>query len=97
MPAENLAIWRTEQHAAQDELGTLTAALDHMNADLARMGAGDTQRRLAVQWPPLVEALAAEGEQIIKDHNPRLTRVSEAQAQAGGQREVAASKRYSQR
>jgi hypothetical protein len=98
MPAENLAIWRTEQHAAHDELTqVLIPALDHMLAGLTAMGAGQTQRRLSARWPALMGDLAAEGQQVIDDHNPRLTRVSEAQSAAGGTAEVAANKRYSKK
>lgn len=98
MPAENHAVWRAEQHAAYDELTqVLVPALDHMLAAITQMRAGDTQRRLSARWPVLVGELAVEGQRIIDVHNPRLTRVSETQARAGGQREVAGDKRYSQR
>lgn len=100
MPAESHRIWRQEQHAAYDELTEVfVPALDHMLAGITSMGLApeSTQRRLSSQWAPLTTELAAEGKHIIDVHNPRLTKVSEAQAAAGGKREVAANKRYSQR
>ena len=98
MVAENQAVWRISSWNAHDEIAkVLRPALEHMNACLVRAKAGETQMRLAQQWPVMMTELAGQGERIIGDHDPRLTRVSEAQARAGGAREVYGDKRAAQR
>ena len=94
MAAENHADWRISAWNAHDEIALVLApALDHMNACLVRAKAGEAQMRLAGQWPAMVTELGTEGKKVIGDHDPRLTLVSEAQAQAGGAREVYGDKR----
>jgi hypothetical protein len=91
------AVWRIEAWDLHDGLnGTLGAALAHMDADLRAVGAGETQRAQSARWITGNTDLATEGRRLIGDHDPRLTRVSEAQARAGGVSEVAARKRYNQ-
>lgn len=98
MAAENHAIWRISHHNVENELTqVLGPALEHMNACLAGWAqAGETQLRLAKQWPVMTTELAGEGKRIVGDYDPGLTRVSEAQSRAGGQREVYGNKRAAQ-
>jgi hypothetical protein len=89
------AVWRFEAWEMHDQLQkTLGGALDHMDAGLRQVGAGKTQRAQSTRWIAGNADLVAEGRKLIGDHDPRLTRVGEAQARAGGVSEVAEQKRY---
>ena len=91
------AVWRIEAWGMHDGLrDMLGGALDHMDAALRQTGAGETQQAQSTRWVTGNADLVTEGRRLIGDHDPRLTRVSEAQAAAGGAREVARNKRYNQ-
>jgi len=75
----------------------LVPALGHMRAGLVGVDAGRTQLAQSARWIVLAAELAAQGDQILGDHDPRLRRVGEAQRAAGGLEEVAGDKRYNQR
>lgn len=89
MVAENLRAWRTTSEKMYGLTGdTLEPALEHMNASLARSQAGATHARLTARWPVMMAELTEAGRRIVATWNPGLTRVSEAQAGAGGSGEV---------
>jgi hypothetical protein len=90
--------WAREMAAIRDALDTiLVPGLEHMKAGLASVGAGRDQMNEMGTWIGNVGELADEGTNILGDHGPRLRRVSEAQAAAGGVTQVARDKRYNQR
>jgi hypothetical protein len=94
MAAENLPEWRTAMWATQDlARDVLGPALEHMNAALARLPAGQTQRRLTSRWPGWMTEIASQGDRIITTWNPRLTRAADGLAAAGGADEVYGDKR----
>jgi hypothetical protein len=75
----------------------LTPALAHMHGDLVARQAGRTHLTTAAGFIELVGELGREGARVLAAHGPRLARVGEAQAHAGGVNEVAGDKRYGQR
>jgi hypothetical protein len=94
----------THRHWYQEAADIVTAlsdvlvpALAHMQADLIAMQAGRAHLATAAGFIEQVGELGREGERVLAAHGPRLARVSETQAQAGGLGEVAADKRYNQR
>ena len=90
--------WRIEATGIRDALDQLLApALEHMRGDLVAMQAGREQLAKSDEFIRIVGELAEEGTRILGDHDARLRRVGEAQAAAGGTREVAGRKRYNQR
>jgi hypothetical protein len=92
------AIWRIEAWNMHDALQKqLGSALDHMDAGLRQVGAGRTQQAQSTSWITGCKDLATEGKQLIGKHDPRLTRVGETQARAGGKDEVSQQKRYNER
>jgi hypothetical protein len=92
------AQWRIQAENITTALGEVLApALDHMHAGLVKADAGQTQRRYSARFPAEVRQLAAQGQQILGDHDERLTRVGQAQRQAGGVDEVAGDKAYNTR
>jgi hypothetical protein len=90
------AQWRIEAQAITGDLGDLSGALEHMRAGLVQRQAGVTQLREQARWAAMVSELSTDGNRILGTHDPRQTRVGEAQAAAGGLSEVAGDKRYNQ-
>ena len=89
--------WRDEAQGMRDQIQkTLGGALEHMHAGLQAVGAGRRQTAQSNRWITGNNDLVTEGARVLEAHDPRLTRVSEAQARAGGVTEVAQRKRYNQ-
>jgi hypothetical protein len=88
MAAESLDEWRTAMWGAEDTARVLSAALTHMNANLAAAGAGRTQTALTGRWPGWADEIADEGKRIAGRWNPRFSDQAGGLAAAGGAGEV---------
>jgi hypothetical protein len=102
---QGAAFFLAEADAADAEaaIADSEALLADERARQQDMIAGEHRRRAAAArklageltgWEQAARDARDTGEQVLKDHDPRLTRVSESQARAGGAREVPRDKRY---
>jgi hypothetical protein len=88
--------WREEMHdLIHDGLQTLLGgALEHMHAGLVSVGAAGAHLEFSQQCQTLIRDLAARGDRILGDWQPRAVVMGDAVAAAGGM--AAEQKEYHQ-
>lgn len=86
--------WRARMGRMINGCEVLAAAIEQQIAGLVQVGGGETQLAMARASYTLLNNQATTGHRILTDTTYRYMPVAQAQARAGGVREVADDKRY---